>query len=727
MKQLLRDIQDRLFGAADTVCLQRAALVTEAWQRHADEPAPLRRALALRHVLEHMTIDVTTNPIFAGNTSSAPRAWMLLPEHGLNVDAQVAIEHEDLRGFLNDKVPAPLRSYWIDLASPGGAGHLAVDLDLIVNRGLRSVLDQIDRHADAGDADQQTYRKAMRMAVDAVIAWSHRCADVAAATAQVCDDPVVARCHRRVAEACRHVPEHPARNLLEGLQAIALTHVAMALEGQRLSVSIGLPDRALACFAPEAAADPDAAADLVGAFLLRLAANSYLGKGSKTQAITIGGADHEGRDCCNAVTIAFLDAFDRVPVADPHLFLRWHDALHGPVRQRALAMLSRGRSMPLLVHDRPTVCGFVEAGVAPGDASDYCVIGCNELGIPGRLFDSAVSLGGAYNDLELLNRTLLQLPDPEAIGDMSALLAKLAPTYESQIRGGLSHREATQRQMAQTMPTPLTTSLMRDSAARGRDLMVAMPYRVPCIYTRGLANAANALAAIQHLVFTEMRVTLGQLIAAMHHNLDEPSIGRLLEAAPKWGNDDDGADRWATALVALRRQVLDKLAAEGLPRPVVCHVVRSLHHVDGARIGASLDGRHAGTPVGDSLGGITGTMRQGPTAMLASVLKLDAARDFAGGTNLNLTLPPGQAQPAILEALIEGFFGDGGQELQISVLDAAQLREAQRHPERFCDLVIRVAGLNARFVELSRIEQDELIARAVAAAGDLSTISILAS
>src|SRR5690606_34174133 len=117
--------------------------------------------------------------------------------------------------------------------------------------------------------------------------------------------------------ACRHVPEHPARSFFEGLQAIALTHLAIALEGHRLSVSIGLPDRALARFATEVQADPDGAADLVGAFLLCIAANSFLGRGSKTQAITLGGADHTGTDRCNAVTLAFLDAFDRVAVADP--------------------------------------------------------------------------------------------------------------------------------------------------------------------------------------------------------------------------------------------------------------------------------------------------------------------------------------------------------------------------------------------------------------------------
>jgi len=717
MKALVAQIEERLFSAKDTVCLERARLVTEGWRRYAQQPVAIRRAMAFRDVLLHMTLDLKTNPVFAGNTSSGPRAWMLVPEHTLRVDPQVEIEHEELKGFLDDKIPQDIRAFWADHASDGGQGHLAVDLEIVVNRGLRAIIDQIDRLADQGDEAQRVYRQAMRISLEAVIAWAHRYAEAAEQAAEAADDPVIAACHRRVAAACRHVPEHPARNFFEGLQAIALTHLAVAIEGHRLSVSIGLPDRALARFCDEVQADPGGSADLVAAFLLCIAANSFLGRGSKTQAITIGGADHTGADRCNAVTLAFLEGFDRVAVADPHLFLRWHGGLDARVREKALAMLSRGRSMPLLVHDRPTVRGFVEAGVDQRDAWDYCVIGCNELGIPGRMFDSALSLGCTYNDLDLLNRTLLGLADPEAIGSMEELLKWHAAAYEQVIGDGLIERERVQRRIAEKMPTPFTTALMRGGAERGVDLMAAMPYRIPCVYTRGLSNAANALAAIEQLVFVEKRFSLRQLVDALRGNWADERLWQAVQKAPKWGNDDDQADRWALRLIELRRSALQRLANGGLPRAVVCHVVRSLHHLDGRGIAASPDGRRAGAPVCDSIGGVTGTMHEGPTAMLASVLKIDAARDFAGGYNLNITLPAGQADPPVLGALIDGFFGDGGQELQVNVLDPAHLRAAQRQPERFKDLVVRVAGLSARFIELSRAEQDELIERADEAAG----------
>jgi formate C-acetyltransferase len=162
----------------------------------------------------------------------------------------------------------------------------------------------------------------------------------------------------------------------------------------------------------------------------------------------------------------------------------------------------------------------------------------------------------------------------------------------------------------------------------------------------------------------------------------------------------------------------ERVLADAIPSasPVVCHVVRSLHYLDGQRIAASPDGRLAWTPVAASVGAQAGTAHAGPTAMLNSVLKLDAARYYRGGYNLNLTLPHATwhrpAMQSDLLALVETFFAQGGQELQIASLNAARLREAQAHPERYGDLLVRVAGFNTRFVDLSCVEQEELIRRA---------------
>jgi formate C-acetyltransferase len=244
-------------------------------------------------------------------------------------------------------------------------------------------------------------------------------------------------------------------------------------------------------------------------------------------------------------------------------------------------------------------------------------------------------------------------------------------------------------------------------------MLVGMDYHLPGVYERGLTNAANGLAAIQRLIFEEGSLSMAELIQAMQGNFEDASVRAHLLAAPKWGNNDHRADRWATELVAMRERVLDAVDAQFDHRPhMVCHVVRSLHHVDGRRIAASPDGRYAWTPVADSIGAQTGTALAGPTAVLNSVLKLDAASNYRGGYNLNLTFSRSTATADALLSLIETFFGSGGQELQINCFDAATLRAARRNPQHYGDLIVRVAGFSTRFVDLSPAEQEELIQRA---------------
>ncbi|MDX9979002.1 MAG: pyruvate formate lyase family protein, partial [Lentisphaeria bacterium] len=484
--------------------------------------------------------------------------------------------------------------------------------------------------------------------------------------------------------------------------------LALTIEGHGMSVSIGLPERILARFV-DAALAPDTA-DLIGAFMLKITANSVFGRGSKTQAITIGGADADGRDCAGPLTLAFLEGWNRVRVGDPHLFLRWHEGLAETVKQRALAMLASGCNMPMLIHDAPTVAGFLQAGVAPEDAWDYCVVGCNELGIPGRAADSATARSGTIQHLALLNHLLLD-GDPSRFTSLDDLLAE----YENQL--GSSLRKARRNgasQLAKTLaerPMPFTSALMRGCIGKGQDFLVGMPYHFAGHYERQVANAANALAAIEQLVFHEKTCTLSQLAEQLRANhADRARQGQLL-ATPAWGHDDDRADRWALRLLEIRDRVLRAIDAETGQRHLVCHVVRSLHHLDGKHIAASPDGRLAHAPVADSIGVAPEHARSAPTAILNSVAKIDAPRFYAGGYNLNLTLPAQPNPGNSLRNLVETFFRQGGQEMQINCLDPAILQDARRHPERHPDLVVRFAGFCSRFVDLSPVEQEEILAR----------------
>ncbi len=545
MRRLIQRTRDTLFTTPDTLCLERARLVTEAYRRWEGQPPAVLRARAFAYVLGRMTLDMRTNPIFAGNTSSRPRAWMLLPEYGFTVPDQAVIEDPRFEGFLDgNAIPRELREFWRERSFGGGAavGHLAVDLDRVLSRGLEGIIAEAESQTDS---DSETYRQAMVICCHAVIAWAKRYSEAARQAAKSCPDRVEKAAHLRVAEACHRVPAKPARNLFEALQSIVLVQLAIHIEGHGYSVSPGLLDRVLEPFYE----DTPEITELLAAFMLKLSANSLWGSHSKTQTITLGGLDSTGRDRCNPLTLRFLEAVELIRMPDPHLFLRWHEKIDAQVKERAMAMLAAGLTMPMLVGDEQTAAGFISAGIRPEDAWDYCVIGCNELGIPGKMADSAA--GPGLNHLAVLNETL---ESADTIGSMDALMAaartRMKDALASRMRNWSNHRPV----IGQKMPTPFTSALMDENVARGTDLHVEMRYNRPGIVERGLVNVVNALAAIEQVVFTE-GLPLPKLVEAMRGGFPDESLRLRLLKAPRWGQDDDRADRWARAWLEMRESV----------------------------------------------------------------------------------------------------------------------------------------------------------------------------
>lgn len=717
-QQWIDDTRRRLVEAEDTVSLERAWLVTEAYQRHADEPVPVRRAKALAHVLDQMTLDVRSNPLLAGNTAPAPRAWMLLPEYGFKVPGQAAIEHPELAHFLDgDVIPDKLRDYWREHAVPVGSsiGHLTIDNARLLSQGLRPRIAEAERPRPDLSPEQNDYRRACALAMHGVIRWAERYAEAYAQAADVADaegDAERALALQRVATSCRQVPAGPARNLHEALQSLALVHLALHIEGHGHSVSPGRLDQLLVPYQEEAEAKNSHAVALLAAFMLVLASNSLWGRYAKTQAITLGGVDADGRDQCNAWTAAALQAWRWIRVPDPGIYLRWHTNIDSTVKAEAIDMLAQGLSMPTLVGDAQTANGLIAGDVAPRDAWNYNIVGCNELGVPGKLIWDSLSLNGA----RLLRELLLE--EAESINDMDDLLARLGSRIEVQLMDAAQARLARREHRAAHVPTPLTSALMTGCLEQGRDMLDSLYYPHLSTNELGYVNLVDGLSAIQAIIFETQTATLPELAQALADNFDarEP-LQQRLHAATGWGHDDQAMDCWAQAWIRIREEARHTVEARlDLPPILTCHVVRSLHHLHGRNLGATADGRPAGTPLADSIGAPGGTSPQGPTAILNSVARLEPARCWTGGYNLNLSLPMqtwGSAElRENLVAMVDAFMATGGQELQIACLDPAELLDAQAHPERHRDLLVRVAGFNARFVELCPAEQDELIQRA---------------
>jgi formate C-acetyltransferase len=277
--------------------------------------------------------------------------------------------------------------------------------------------------------------------------------------------------------------------------------------------------------------------------------------------------------------------------------------------------------------------------------------------------------------------------------------------------------EGLARAHAEQRPVPLASSGTDDCLTRGLDVTAGGAlYNFTGVQGVGLATVADSLAAIDWLVFQKGRVTIEELLAALDSDFadQEPLRQMLLNRAPKYGNDDDNADRFSRLVAEIYCRAVERHQnfRGGWYSPGLYSV--TTHVAFGLMVGATPDGRHAGQPLSQGISPAHGRDRSGPTAALKSAAKLDhtlVSNGLALIQMLSLGAAARENAANLLGGLLEAYFGLGGQELQWNLVDRATLIAAQENPEAYRGLVVRVAGYSALFTDLNRVVQDELIAR----------------
>jgi formate C-acetyltransferase len=278
-------------------------------------------------------------------------------------------------------------------------------------------------------------------------------------------------------------------------------------------------------------------------------------------------------------------------------------------------------------------------------------------------------------------------------------------------------QEGLARAHAEGRPMPLASSLTDDCLERGLDLTAGgARYNFTGDQGVGAATVGDSLAAIDRLVFRDKRVTMGELVAALDSDFagQEPLRQMLLNKAPKYGNDDDDADRFARLTAETYCRAVEKHPSfrGGWYSPGMYSV--TTHIAFGMMVGATPDGRHSHQPLSQGISPANGRDGHGPTAALKSAAKLNHTL-ISNGLALNQMLSLGAAArehaPDVLGGLVGAYFDLGGQHLQWNIVDRATLIAAQQDPESYRGLIVRVSGYSALFTDLNRFVQDELIAR----------------
>jgi len=450
--------------------------------------------------------------------------------------------------------------------------------------------------------------------------------------------------------------------------------------------------------------------------------------------MTIGGVTADGKDASNELTYLILEAANRLRTAHHTITLRVHEETPEDLLIKSLEVVKTGIGMPAIALDKSFIEYMTSGGIPIEDARNYHLAGCVDPAIPGKASFLAGNFFVVPKVLEvLLNdgvdpRTGLQAYSFKPPIEEIETFEEFYKAFES----ALSHFIALWHEHSFLSGRPkdyydaveiLETVLVHDGIKVGKPLSRRKPvppydFRAAMVPV-GAINVADSLAAVRMLVFDEKKFSMKALKQALAANWEgHENIRRMCLQAPKYGNDIESVDSIARELYRFLIDEEAKYCTFGRPehgriRGIGGASISSMF-AGGAIIGATPDGRYAGTTLADGTASpAQGRDTHGPTAMLRSAAKID--QSSCASTLLNVKLhPTSLASREDLEklgSLIKAYAAMGGKWIQFNVVGKKQLLEAQRFPERYRDLIVRVAGYSAYFVDLNKGVQDDVVRR----------------
>ena len=689
--------------------------------------------------------------------NSRPKTWYRVEDDTLRAYAEKVIPYWRGRS-LRDQIFAALPAEWHAAYNAGiftefmeqrAPGHTVLD-DKIYTKGLADFKSDIARAVAALDFlhdplayDRRETLRSFAIACDAVIVFAHRHAELADELAAQEADPQRHAELLRIAQVCRHVPENAPRNFQEALQYYWFCHQAVITELNGWdSFNPGHLDQHLLPFYRQGLADGslthEQARELLECFFIKFNNHPAPPKVGVTAAesgtytdfanINIGGLLRDGSDGANEISHLLLDIVEDMHLLQPSTNIQLSRKSPDHFLKHTLRVVGKGYGFPSIFNADAVVQEQLRQGKNLEDARGGGCSGCVEVGAFGK---EAFILTGYFNLPKCLELALHNGVDPQTgqqLGPRTGALDlfhsfdEVFAAYATQFRHFLEIKlrgnHLIGRLYATRMPAPFLSVLTDDCVARGLDYNAGgARYNNTYVQFVGLGTLTDSFSSLRQLSFdaTDHRLSLEEFVAALDHNFagKEKLHQRLLHKTRKYGNDDDYADAIMTRIFDTCFDSLDgrpdhkggRYRIEMLP--TTCHVYF------GSVVGATADGRLAGTPVSEGISPVQGADRHGPTAVIRSASKMDHLK--AGGTLLNLKFTPAlvSAEEGIDKwaHLVRSYFKLDGHHLQFNVVQAATLRAAQRNPEPHRDLIVRVAGYSDYFCDLSTALQEEIITR----------------
>ena len=625
----------------------------------------------------------------------------------------------------------------------------APDYANLVKRGYRYYIDQckeqiakLNDEMTIENTDQRIKWEAMITAMEAVITLAHRYADLAEQKAAECQDAEQKKMYETIAENCRVVPENPPQTFLQAAQLVLLTHDALMDENMGYIHALGRFDQYMYDFYKKDLANgvsEQEICDIIHEFKLRIEEMWYLRDEFESGAypgcalyiqMTIGGQKTDGTDACNELTRLILHGMEDLQTKEPPVSFRYHDNVDEETFRLAIKVALTGGSHPAFFNDNNAIPALMKLGFTLEQARDWCLLGCTEPIVPG--ISDYQSMLGFFNTIKVFEIALYGGKDPVTgkqvgpqTGDVRTFtsIEQLKEAYLAQLAYFIKRFVYKFNRVvsvhAYTMPTLIASAFTQGCIEKGKLLQdKGADYRWDAMAITGLANIADSFAAIDECVFNKHYLTMSELMDLLETDFagKEDMRQMLIQRAPKYGNDIPAADKYAK-FAAESADAEIKKYRDGRDGSFVSVCATQSYNVQlGKNITATPDGRHAFTPLADNASPMIGCDTCGPTAVVKSLDSIDQGA-FQAGMLLNQRFDPqivkGEKGIDILETVLKAHFSMKGSHMQINVVDNETLRDAQKHPEKYRNMLVRVAGYSAFFVDLEENIQENIIERTI--------------
>lgn len=631
----------------------------------------------------------------------------------------------------------------------GVSGETTCDHEKLLAVGLKGYIDECRENirstlcSSKEDQQRVDYWNACIIQCEGLIEYAHRMAAEAERQAAACTDPKRKQELLTVAANCRVVPENPPQTFQQALQLVWFVHVYFHIEVCTTANGFGRFDQYMWPFYEkdvllEKNITKDEALEILECFYLKACevfevrdkwyATSFAGY-PMWELLVVGGQTPDGKDATNELSYVCLDAASELKTTQPVMAVRVWDGTPEELIRKGCLMIQDGQANPGFFNDNVAMQMALGKGCSMEEARDWTIVGCIQPGPGGGTADGSPD-AGYVNMGKMLEFVLHNGVDPET-GKLMGLQTgdprefRNIEEFKDALKKQILHHYkmvTTGYNIMQSMhmtryPVIFASMVTRGCVETGKSVQEGgAKYSTAGLYITGAANMADSIAAIDTCVFRDKDITMAQLIDALDKNFEgEERLRQLLLNKPaKFGNDDpyvDGIYREMMQFIAKNVQTWPDARGGTYSFNVHSQTVNVSH---GAVCGATPDGRRAGEAFCDNASPMMGRDMKGPTATVKSVASMGQA-SFHDGALFNLRFDPkgvqGEKGLASIEGVIKTYFQNGGEHIQINVVDDETLRAAQRTPEKYKGLMVRVAGYMAYFTELDKDAQDTIIYR----------------